>query len=219
MTSTDGDARQVASTSPDVGLFANPHDRLRVSAAAAVCPSASWTEKPTKRRAVNLNQTTHTFEQPRMQIRKAAPAPHSALVALSKSIKLDPTLRELVNLRASIINGCAYCIDTHSKDARQTGESEQRLYALSAWRDSPLFSDDERAVLALTDAITLISDEHVPRAVWDEAAALFSEDELAQLLWAITAMNAWNRIAIATRMESPYERPPYDRTLTQAASR
>ena len=162
---------------------------------------------------------THAFEPPRMRIAKAAPAPHRALVVLSKSIELDPTLRELVNLRTSIVNGCAYCIATHTKDARQAGESEQRLYALAAWRVSPLFSDRERAALALTDAITLISDEHVPRAVWDEAAALFSEDELAQLLLAITTMNAWNRIAIATRMESPYERPQYDRTLTQAASR
>ena len=160
-----------------------------------------------------MNQTTHAFESPRMRIAKAAPAPHRALVALSKSIELDPTLRELVNLRTSIVNGCAYCIATHTKDARQAGESEQRLYALAAWRVSPLFSDRERAVLALTDAITLISDEHVPRAVWDEAAAQFSEDELAQLLWAITAMNAWNRIAIATRMESPHQRP-----LMQAAS-
>ena len=159
-----------------------------------------------------MNQTTHAFESPRMRIAKAAPAPHRALVALSKSIELDPTLRELVNLRSSIINGCAYCIDTHSKDARQAGESEQRLYALAAWRDAPIFDDRERAALALTDAITLISDEHVPRVVWDEAAAQFSEDELAQLLWAITAMNAWNRIAIATRMESPYQRP-----LMQAA--
>ena len=147
-----------------------------------------------------------------MRIAKAAPAPHRALVALSKSVELDPTLRELVNLRASIVNGCAYCIDTHTKEARQAGESEQRLYALAAWRDAPLVSDRERAALALTDAITLISDEHVPRAVWDEAAAQFSDEELAQLLWAITAMNAWNRIAIATRMESPYQ------PLMQAAS-
>jgi AhpD family alkylhydroperoxidase len=160
-----------------------------------------------------VNETAHAFEPPRMRIGKAAPAPHRALVALSKSIELDPTLRELVNLRASLVNGCAYCIDTHTKDARRAGESEQRLYALTAWCDSPLFSDRERAALALTDAITLISDEHVPRAVWDEAAALLSEDELAQLIWAITAMNAWNRIAIATRMESPYQRP-----LMQAAS-
>jgi AhpD family alkylhydroperoxidase len=119
-----------------------------------------------------MNPTTHAFESPRMRIAKAAPAPHRALIALSKSIELDPTLRELVNLRTSIINGCAYCIATHTKDARQAGESEQRLYALAAWRVSPLFSDRERAVLALTDAITLISDEHVPRAVWEEAAAL-----------------------------------------------
>ena len=165
-----------------------------------------------------MNQITHPFERPRMRIAKAAPAPHRALVALSKSVELDPTLRELVNMRASIVNGCAYCIDTHTKEARQAGESEQRLYALAAWRVSPLFSDRERAVLALTDAITLINDEHVPRAVWEEAAALFGEDELAQLLWAITAMNAWNRIAIATRMESPYERPTYDKPLLQAAS-
>ncbi len=168
---------------------------------------------------MNLNQTTHTFEPPRMQIGKAAPAQHRALLALSKTIELDPTLRELVNLRTSIVNGCAFCIATHSKDARRTGESEQRLYALAAWRASPLFSDRERAALALTDAITLISDEHVPHAVWDEAAALFSEDELAQLLWASTAMNAWNRITIATRMESPYERAPYDRPLMESASR
>src|SRR5437016_2542505 len=147
-----------------------------------------------------------------MRIAKAAPAPHRALVALSKSVELDSTLRELVNLRASIVNGCAYCIDTHTKEARRAGESEQRLYALAAWRDAPLFSDRERAALALTDAITLISDEHVPRAVWD-AAAQVSDEELAQLLWAINAMNAWNRIAIATRMESPYQRP-----LMQAAS-
>ena len=89
-----------------------------------------------------------------MRIAKAAPAPHRALVALSKSVELDPTLRELVNLRASIVNGCAYYIDTHTKEARQAGESEQRLYALAAWRDAPHFSDRERAALALTDAIT-----------------------------------------------------------------
>ena len=165
-----------------------------------------------------MNETVHTFEPTRMRIAEEAPAPYRALVALGRAVDLDPALRELVNLRASIVNGCAYCIDTHTKEARQAGESEQRLYALAAWRDAPLFSDRERAALALTDAITLISDEHVPRAVWDEAAALFSEDELAQLLWAITAMNAWNRIAIATRMESPYERPPYDKPLLQAAS-
>lgn len=160
-----------------------------------------------------MKQINHPFEPPRMRIAKVAPAPHRALVALSKSIELDSTLRELINLRASIVNGCAYCIDMHTKNARQAGESEQRLYALAAWREAPFFSDRERAALALTDAITLISDEQVPRAVWDEAAVQFAEDELAQLLWAITAMNAWNRITIATRMESPDQKP-----LMQAAS-
>jgi alkylhydroperoxidase family enzyme len=89
----------------------------------------------------------------------------------------------------------------HSKAARRGGESEQRLYALAAWHDAPFFSDRERAALALTDAMTLISDEQVPRAVWNEAAEHFAEDELAELLWAITAINAWNRISIATRIE------------------
>ncbi|MGH3021916.1 MAG: carboxymuconolactone decarboxylase family protein [Gaiellaceae bacterium] len=148
-----------------------------------------------------MNETIHTFEPPRMRLAKIAPAPYRALVALGKAVELDPTLRELVNLRASIVNGCAYCIDMHTKAARKGGESERRLYALAAWRDAPFFSDRERAALALTDATTLISDEQIPPAVWDEAAEHFTEDELAQLLWAIIAINAWNRIEIATRIE------------------
>jgi AhpD family alkylhydroperoxidase len=137
-----------------------------------------------------------------MRIAKTAPAPHRALVALGKAVELDPTLRELVNVRASIVNGCAYCIDMHTEAARKGGESERRLYALAAWRDAPFFSDRERAALALTDATTVISDEQIPSAVWDEAAEHFAEDELDQLLWAITAINAWNRIEIAARIQS-----------------
>jgi len=148
-----------------------------------------------------MNETVHTFEPTRMRIAEEAPAPYRALVALGRAVDLDPALRELVNLRASIVNGCAYCINMHSRAARNGGESEQRLYALAAWRDAPFFSDRERAALALTDAMTLISDEGVPRAVWNEAGEHFAEDELAQLLWAITAINAWNRISIATRIE------------------
>ena len=148
-----------------------------------------------------MDQTIHSFEPTRMRIAEEAPAPYRALVALGRAIELDPALRELVNLRASIGNGCAYCINKHAKAARKGGESEQRLYALAAWRDAPFFSDRERAALALTDAMTLISDEQVPRAVWNEAAEHFAGDELAQLLWAITAINAWNRISIATRTE------------------
>jgi AhpD family alkylhydroperoxidase len=136
-----------------------------------------------------------------MRIAEAAPAPYRALLALSGAVDLDPALRELVNVRASILNGCAYCINMHTKAARKGGESEQRLYSVAAWRDAPFFDDRERAALALTDAVTLISDERVPLAVWDEAAEHFEEYELAQLLWAITAINAWNRISIATRIE------------------
>jgi AhpD family alkylhydroperoxidase len=135
-----------------------------------------------------------------MEISRATPPLHRALVKLGNEVELDARLRELVNLRASILNGCAYCIDKHTKIARRAGESEQRLNAVAAWHEAPFFDDKERTALALTDAITLISDEHVPREVWEEASAHFEPDELAQLMWAITVINAWNRIAITTRM-------------------
>jgi AhpD family alkylhydroperoxidase len=135
-----------------------------------------------------------------MEIGGAAPPLHRALVTLGNEVELDPRLRELVNLRASILNGCAYCIDKHTNIARKAGESEQRLYAVAAWHEAPFFDDRERAALALTDAVTLISDEHVPPEVWEGASAHFEPDELAQLVWAITVINAWNRIAITTRM-------------------
>jgi AhpD family alkylhydroperoxidase len=121
-----------------------------------------------------------------MEISRATPPLHRALVKLGNEVELDARLRELVNLRASILNGCAYCIDKHTKLARGAGESEQRLHAVAAWHEAPFFDDKERAALALTDAVTLISDEHVPRDVWDEASAYFEPDKLAQLVWAIT---------------------------------
>jgi len=135
-----------------------------------------------------------------MEIARAAPPLHRALVSLGNEVELDPGLRELVNLRASILNGCAYCIDMHTKIARRSGESERRLHAVAAWHEAPFFDDRERAALALTDAVTLIADEHVPRDVWEEVSAQFQTDELAQLVWAIIVINAWNRIAITTRM-------------------
>jgi AhpD family alkylhydroperoxidase len=141
-----------------------------------------------------------SFEQPRMEIGRAAPLLYRALVALGNQVELDPRVRGLVNLRASILNGCAYCIDMHAKIARGAGESERRLRAVAAWHEAPFFDKKERAALALTDAVTLIAEEHVPRDVWDEASAHFEPDELAQLVWAITVINAWNRIAITTRM-------------------
>ena len=135
-----------------------------------------------------------------MEIGRATPPLHGALVTLGNQVELDPRLRELVNVRASVLNGCAYCIDLHTKTARGAGESERRLHAVAAWHEAPFFDSKERAALALTDAVTLISDEHVPRDVWEEARAHFEPDELAQLVWAITVINAWNRIAITTRM-------------------
>jgi AhpD family alkylhydroperoxidase len=147
-----------------------------------------------------MTTATTSFEQPRMEIDRAAPPLHRALVTLGKEVELDPRLRELVNVRASIVNGCAYCIDMHTKIARRAGESDQRLHAIAAWHEAPCFDDRERAALALTDAVTLIAGEHVPRNVWEEASAHFPTEELAQLVWASTVINAWNRIAITTRM-------------------
>ena len=140
------------------------------------------------------------FEQLRTDLGVQARAPYRAMIAFDDSIEFDPALRELVRVRASILNGCAYCVDMHTKDARAAGETEKRLYALAAWHEAPFFSERERAALALTDAVTLISVDHVPREVYDTAAEHFDEPELAQLIWAITAINAWNRVAVATRM-------------------
>ena len=142
-----------------------------------------------------------TFEPPRIDVARAARAPYRAMNAVDDAVELDPSLRDLVCLRASILNGCAYCVDMHTKDARKRGESEQRLYAVAAWHETPFFDERERAALALTDAVTLVADGHVARDVWNEAAAHFDEEALAHLLWAIIAINAWNRLAVATRME------------------
>jgi AhpD family alkylhydroperoxidase len=148
-----------------------------------------------------------TVEAERMNIGREAPALSRALVALEREIRIDPALRELVKLRASILNGCAYCIDMHTKDARKAGESEQRLYAVAAWHEAPFFSERERAALALTDAVTLIADRHVPAVVYDEAARHFDSEELAHLIWQIAAINAWNRTAVATRQTVGHYQP------------
>lgn len=121
-----------------------------------------------------------------------------AMAALEREIKVEPVLRELVKLRASIVNGCAYCIDLHSKRARKAGESEQRIYALAAWRDAPFFTERERAALALTDAVTLVADTCAPAEIYDEATQQFDSDELTHLIWQIATINLWNRVMIAT---------------------
>src|SRR4051794_24154462 len=111
-----------------------------------------------------------TFEEPRMALGKQAPAAYRAMIALDDAIDFDPQLGELIRLRASILNGCAYCVDVHTKDARTGGETEQRLYAVATWHEAPFFTERERAALALTDAVTLIAGSHVPRDVYDAAA-------------------------------------------------
>lgn len=139
----------------------------------------------------------------RLDLQQVAPGAVKAMLALEtygrKTKGLEPELLELVRFRASQINGCAYCIDMHSKDARASGETEQRLYALSAWRETPFFTTRERAALAWTEAVTLIAETHAPDSVYAEAREAFTEEELANLTLAIVTINGWNRLAIAFR--------------------
>jgi AhpD family alkylhydroperoxidase len=116
-----------------------------------------------------------------------------------KSSGLEPSLLQLVRMRSSQINGCAYCLDMHSKDARVEGETEQRLYCLPAWRETPFYSERERAALAWTEAVTQVSEDHVPDEVFELARTQFSEEELGQLTLAIVSINGWNRFSIAFR--------------------
>jgi AhpD family alkylhydroperoxidase len=141
------------------------------------------------------------------------PEGYHALRRLSEVVAtsgLEPELLELVKLRSSQLNGCAYCLDMHSKDARAAGESEQRLYALSVWRETPFFTDRERAALAVTEAVTLVAETHVPDSMIDEAAEWFSPEELTRLVYAIIEINAWNRLAITVGAPTPgsYVREP-----------
>jgi len=117
--------------------------------------------------------------------------------------EIDPRLRELIRIRASQLNGCAYCIDMHTKDARAIGESEQRIYGLPAWAETPYFTARERAALAFTEAVTLLADTHVPDEAYRDVAAEFSEQEIAALVSLIVAINAWNAIGVSTRAWVP----------------
>lgn len=134
---------------------------------------------------------------------KLAPEVFKAMIALEVAAKrgLDPTLVELVKIRASQVNHCAFCIDMHIKDARKAGESEERIYLLNAWEEAAgFYTEKEQAALALTEAITVLTDGFVPDAVYARAAAHFEDDELAQLIALITTINAWNRFGVSTRM-------------------
>ena len=127
---------------------------------------------------------------------------HAATKELD-SVEFDPKLRELVRVRASQLNGCAYCIDMHAKDALAIGETAQRLYSLTAWRETPFFTTRERAALAFCEAVTLMAEDHVPAAAYQSAAEQFDEDEIAALLCLIVAINAWNAIGVSTRAWQP----------------
>ena len=152
-----------------------------------------------------------TYEIPvRLDIDAHAPAFSRALSHLDHAATkeldragIEPKLRELVRVRASQLNGCAYCIDMHTKDARAVGETEQRLYALPAWRETPYFSDRERAALSLTEAITLMATDHVPDEAWEAVAEHFGPDELGALVSLIATINAWNALGVSTRAWTP----------------
>jgi AhpD family alkylhydroperoxidase len=140
--------------------------------------------------------------EPRIDYSKYALDAQKALFAMEKYIAtcgLDHKLIHLIKMRASQINGCAFCIDMHSKDARAIGETEQRLYELNAWRETPFYSDSERAALEWTDSLTLVSETHVPDEVYENVRKHFSEKEIVDLSLVVGMINLWNRLAISVR--------------------
>ncbi len=140
--------------------------------------------------------------KPRLDYGQIAAGARDAMLGVERYVHgagLEPALLELVRIRASQINGCAYCLDMHTKDARQRGEKEQRLYAVAAWDEAPFFTERERAALAWTEAVTLVSQTHVPDQAYEAARRHFGEKELVDLTLAIVAINGWNRLAVAFR--------------------
>jgi AhpD family alkylhydroperoxidase len=150
---------------------------------------------------------TNVIPAGRIQLADHAERAYAAMSRFSASVELDEGLRHLVELRASQLNGCAFCLDMHWKDARAAGETEERLSMIPAWRESPLFTEREQAALALTEAVTLISDLDVSDELWEDATNYFDADELAQLVFAITVINAWNRLMITARAEPGHYTP------------
>ncbi|WUH93234.1 carboxymuconolactone decarboxylase family protein [Streptomyces sp. NBC_00433] len=154
--------------------------------------------------AASAPTTGQDFVVPAVRLAVDTLVPHvnramNALDAAARDISVEAPLLELVRAHASQLNGCAYCVDTHSKDAREGGESERRLYALPVWRETPFFTARERAALELTEAVTRLTDGHVSDEVFARAAAQFEDRELAELIWAITVINAWNRLGATAR--------------------
>lgn len=147
---------------------------------------------------------THTIEPRIPNVARTVPEAMQALIALGKAASMGgvpPTTHMLVHLRASQINGCSFCVDMHSRELRDAGESDERIWGVAAWRESPFFDDAERAALALAEAGTRLSDSQdpVPDEVWEEAARQYDEAELASLVLSITVINAWNRLNVITR--------------------
>jgi AhpD family alkylhydroperoxidase len=145
-------------------------------------------------------------EPARLPYYKIAPDGLKAVLGVENYIQhcgLEKSLIELVKMRASQINGCAYCLDVHSKDARKAGETEQRLYVLNAWEESPLYTERERAALAWTEAVTRVADTHAPKDVFDALRPHFSEKEIVDLTLLIGTINLWNRLAISFRAQHP----------------
>jgi len=154
--------------------------------------------------AVHANASSQAPAGPGVRLAVDELAPHiskamNALEGAARKISLEPSLLELVRARASQINGCAYCVDMHSRDARAADESERRLYALPVWRETPFFTPRERAALALTESGTKLSEGEVPDSVFAAAAEQFTETELAELIWVIAVINAWNRVGVIAR--------------------
>ncbi len=142
----------------------------------------------------------------RIDIKQLEPQAYQVLYAMEKYLSatdLSLQLRELIKIRASQINKCAYCLEMHTKDARKAGETEQRIYALSAWEESPLFTDEERAVLALTEEVTRISEHGVKDNTFQTVQTYFTANQVAQIIIAINQINFWNRIAISSRLFHP----------------
>jgi AhpD family alkylhydroperoxidase len=139
----------------------------------------------------------------RLDIGRAAPEARRALAALSRAATLDHGLGELVKVRVSQLNGCAYCVDLHARLAREAGERDRRLLGLALWRDAPFFDARERAALALAEALTDLPRGPVPEGVWEEAARRLTEEDLAALVVTITGINAWNRVMIAAGAAPP----------------
>jgi AhpD family alkylhydroperoxidase len=155
----------------------------------------------------------------RIDYRKVSPQAATAMAGLERFVRtsgLDPALVELVKLRASYINGCAYCVDVHTKDARVAGESAQRLHAIPVWRETPFFTPRERAALAWTESVTEVARTGVPDDAYEQARAEFSESELVALTMAIITINGWTRLAVSFRTE-PGSYPPGADRHTMAA--